>query len=272
MFAHLRVRQLTSQILFPSRRTIDPRVQTKFHSEWFDITEGSGEEEIGDSVTMRGWVIEWEREGTTMAFSDFKYPDVLREFGLTWQTAENLFAGVQAVPPTPSIREVMAATANLATTINTEKARSEWMIAPVLGDFWSRYHGQISLFSGADFDADPAAKLNGYCDFIVTRAPQQPQIISPVMVIFEAKRENINDGLGQCIAGMLGAQRFNQRNNTLSDPIFGCVTNGSQWKFLRLLGNNVAYDLREYYHGQPELLLGILTHVVGPPPATTVAA
>jgi hypothetical protein len=207
-----------------------------------------------------------------MAFSDFKYPDVLREFGLVWQTAEDLFVGIPAVSPTPAFRDTMSVTARLAATVNTEKARSEWMIAPLLGEFWSRYHAQISLFSGADFDADSAAKLNGYCDFIVARAPQQPQIIAPVMVIFEAKRENINEGLGQCIAGMVGAQRFNKRNNTPIDPVYGCVTTGSLWKFLCLSGTTLSFDLREYYHSQPEMLLGILTHIVGPPPATPAAA
>jgi hypothetical protein len=207
-----------------------------------------------------------------MAFGDFKYPDVLREFGLTWQTAEDLFSGVPSVPPSSAYRDTMGSIARLAATVNTEKARSEWMIAPLLGDFWSRYHAQISLFSGADFDADPAAKLTGYCDFIVTRAPQQPQIIAPVMVIFEAKRENINEGLGQCIAGMIGAQRFNQRNNTPIDPVYGCVTTGSLWKFLRLGGKTLSFDLREYYHSQPELLLGILTYIIGPAPTLSISA
>ena len=207
-----------------------------------------------------------------MAFGDFKYPDVLREFGLNWQTVEDLFEGVPSVTASPAFRDTMVSMARLAATINTEKARSEWMIAPLLGDFWSRYHAQISLFSGADFDADPASKLTGYCDFIIARAPQQPQIIAPVMVIFEAKRENINEGLGQCIAGMVGAQRFNQRNNTPVDPIYGCVTTGSLWKFLRLSAKTLSFDPREYYHSQPEILLGILTFIVGPAPALSVPA
>jgi hypothetical protein len=206
-----------------------------------------------------------------MAFGDFKYPELLKQFGLTWQTAEDLFAGVPPVAPAPAFRETMVIVSQLASIVNTEKARSEWMIAPLLGDFWSRYRGQLSLFSGADFQADPDAKLNGYCDFLIGRAPQQPQIIAPVMVIFEAKRENINDGLGQCIAGMLGAQRFNQRTGAPVDAVYGCVTSGTAWKFLRLAGNVVTYDLIEYELAQADRILGILTHVVGPPPAQAAA-
>ncbi len=207
-----------------------------------------------------------------MAFSDFKYRDVLREFDLTWQTAEGLFTGVPEVEPRPAFRDTIGVFWRLATTINTEKARSEWMFAPLLGEFWSRCHAQISLFSGADFDADPAAKLTGYCDFILSRAPQQPQILTPVMVIFEANRENIDEGIGQCIAGMVRAQRFNQRNQTPTDPIYGCVTTGNVWKFLRLSGKILSFDFRDFYLTQQELLLGILTQIIGPPPATPLAA
>ena len=140
------------------------------------------------------------------------------------------------------------------------------MVAPVLGEFWWRYRGQISLFSGADFQADPAAGLTGFCDFLLGRAPQQPDILAPAVVIFEAKRENIIDGLGQCIAGMVGAQRFNQRHGTPSDPVFGCITTGTVWKFLHLSGVTVTFDLVEYQLHQVDKLLGVLTHIIGPVP------
>jgi hypothetical protein len=207
-----------------------------------------------------------------MAFSDFHYPDVVQQFGLTWQTAEDLFAAVSPSHVPTHLRDALVVGNRLATTINTEKARSEWLVAPVLGEFWSRYHGQLSLFSGVDFQADAAAKLTGFCDFLIGRAPQQPQIISPVMVIFEAKKENVNDGLGQCIAGMVGAQRFNLRNNSPADPVYGCVTSGTVWKFLRLSGTTLAFDMAEYTPSQTDRILGILTHAVGPPPAAPVAA
>ncbi|MCI0704961.1 MAG: hypothetical protein L0241_28200 [Planctomycetia bacterium] len=206
-----------------------------------------------------------------MAFGDFKYPEVVTHFGLTWQTVKDMFAGVPSVTPSSTFRESTAIGAHLATIVNTEKARSEWLIAPLLVDFWARYQGQISLFSGADFQADPSAKLTGFCDFLIGRAPQQPQIIAPVMVIFEAKKENINDGLGQCIAGMVGAQRFNQRTNAPVDTVYGCITSGTAWKFLRLAGNILTYDLIEYEFYQADRILGILTHIVGPPPAQVAA-
>jgi hypothetical protein len=206
-----------------------------------------------------------------MAFGDFQYPDVVAQFGLTWQTVDDLFAGVTSVAPSPTFQQSIATGARLAVIVNTEKARSEWMIAPLLGDFWARYHGQISLFSGAEFQADPSARLTGYCDFLIGRAPQQPHIFAPVMVIFEAKKEDLDDGLGQCIAGMIGAQRFNQRMNTPADSVYGCLTTGTEWRFLRLTATTIAFDAAVYVLNQADRILGILTHVVGPPPLPAAA-
>ncbi len=203
-----------------------------------------------------------------MAFSDFKYPDVIAQFGLTFDNTDDLFATVAPVPPTPTLRDSLPMTSRLATTLGTEKARSEWMVAPVLADFWGRYHGRVSLYSGATFNADPAAGLNGVCDYLICLGPQQFVVVAPpVLVAFEAKNEDMMGGLGQCVAAMIGAQRFNARLGTPADPVYGCVTTGSVWRFVRLSGSTITLGLREYGIGEVDRLLGILVHLVGPPPA-----
>ncbi len=206
-----------------------------------------------------------------MAFRDFKYPGLLTTFGLTAEPVENLFETVPPVTPAPAFLASLAVSSRLAAILNTEKARSEGMISPVLVEFWSRYRARIGLYSGNEFDADPDAGLNGYCDFLLSRSPQEPYVTPPTVVIFEAKRENINEGLGQCIAGMVGAQRFNLRAGTPTDPIYGCVTTGSNWKFLRLSGTRLTQDLTEYTITQVDRILGILTHMIGPVPQPAVA-
>lgn len=206
-----------------------------------------------------------------MAFSDFQFPGVVSHFGLTWEPTPNLFADAAPVPPGPEFTAWFRLGSPLATTINNEKARSEWLIAPVLGEFWRRYAGQISLFSGVEFPADPPAGLTGYCDFLICRSPQRPDIVSPIVFVVEAKREDINAGLGQCIAGMVGAERFNRARGTPSDPVFGCITTGSVWKFLRLSHATLTFDLNEYTVSQVDMLLGILTAIVGPVPNRSAA-
>lgn len=201
-----------------------------------------------------------------MAFSDFKYPDLLQQFGLAFASVDDLFAGVPSVAPTPTLRQWLALSVPLGTTISTEKARSEFLVAPVLADFWGRYHGQIGVYSGTMFAADPEAGLAGYCDYLICRSPQDVIVRPPALVAFEAKNESIPGGLGQCVAGMVGAERFNRRAGEPADPIYGCVTSGTAWRFLRLSGGTVALDLREYGIGEVDRLLGILVHVAGPPP------
>ena len=206
-----------------------------------------------------------------MSFREFKYPDLLATFGLSWRTTLNLFPDVPPVAPDPAVVRVLGLVSPLASTLNTEKARSEWMTALVLGDFWARYGGQISLYSGADFQADPDAGLNGFCDYLISRSPQQMIVTPPVLVVFEAKNESISGGLGQCVAGMVGAQRYNVRLNGPADPIYGCVTTGTVWRFLRLSGTTLTLDLHEYVIGDVDQLLGIFTHMVGPPPPAVAA-
>lgn len=206
-----------------------------------------------------------------MAFTDFKYPNVLTELQLAFDNTDDLFAGVAPVAPSSLFQQQLKTTSRLAVTINTEKARSEWLVAPLLADFWERYHGRIGLYSGTSFSGDPDAGLSGYCDYVLTRAPQQFVIDPPVLVVFEGKNESIPNGLGQCIAAMVGAQRFNRRHNAPSDPTYGCVTTGTAWRFLRLNGSTLTLDLREYAIGEADRLLGVFTHIVGPLPAQVAA-
>jgi hypothetical protein len=206
-----------------------------------------------------------------MAFSDFTYPSVLRELGLTLGPSVNRFGTTAPVSPGPALTAALPFGIELGAAAHTEFSRAVWMVGPVLADVWSRYGGSVCLIGGAEFAADPPAGLNGWCDFLICRAPQQSVIFAPVLVVFEAERDSIPDGLGPCIAGMAGAQRFNARTSQPADPIYGCVTTGSLWRFLRLSGTVLTIDANEYALNQADRLVGIRTSIVGPPPAQVAA-
>ena len=203
-----------------------------------------------------------------MEFSDFSYPVVLTQFGLRYAPPDDLFAGVPPVPPSEGLALSFPTALRLAEFVSTEKARSEWMIAPLLADFWGRYGGRVGVYSGVTFAADPANSLVGYCDFLVSRGPQQTEITPPVVVIFEAKNENIAGGLGQCVAAMVGAERYNRAAGQPTDTVYGCVTTGTAWRFVRLHADTVTLDDRLRTIEHADHLLGILVYIVGPvPPA-----
>jgi hypothetical protein len=207
-----------------------------------------------------------------MAYSDFKYTDLIRHLGLT-ADGRRLFDGVPPVAPSPAAAAQQPALTRLATMAHSEASRATWMVGPLLGDFWARYDGRISLYAGVEFAADPDAGLTGYVDFILARGPQLPpfQIAAPVLLVFEAKRDSIPDGLAQCVAAVAGADRYNRRAGTPVDPVYGCVTTGSLWKFVRLSGTALTIDQDEYTIAQSAAILGILAHIVGPVPGATPA-
>jgi len=74
----------------------------------------------------------------------------------------------------------------------------------------------------------------------------------------EAKNENIKTGFGQCVAEMIAAQLFNEREENAIKTIYGVVTIGTIWRFLKLEGNVVDIDLTEYYIKNVNKILGIL--------------
>jgi hypothetical protein len=198
-----------------------------------------------------------------MAYSDFTLRSALEDFSLTLVDVPDLFADAPDVEPGPLLRALLPEFLPLALAINTEKARSELVIAPLLAGLRAQLGHRFSVFSGIDFTVDSARGLAGYCDFILSRSPEQQFLRSPVAAIVEAKNENVKAGLGQCVAAMVGARVFNEREGQPASAVFGAVTSGSLWRFLRLEGSVVSLDEQEYHIRQLPKVTGILAQIVG---------
>lgn len=194
-----------------------------------------------------------------MAYSDFKLQEVVKKFGLTINEKVDLFTDTPERESSTILDAILKTNIALALAINTEKARSEMIIAPVLIEIKNLFSEEISLFSGVDFNVEPEQGLNGVCDFIISKSPEQLFITSPIVTIVEAKNENIKVGLGQCIAEMIAAQLFNQKEGNDIDVIYGIVTTGNMWKFLKLQNQIVYIDFSEYYIKDIQKILGILS-------------
>lgn len=195
-----------------------------------------------------------------MSYREFDLPKAQSDFGLTLDTTRSLFAAVPPVVISESLAQFWQDYRPLGLALITEKARSELLVAPLLAEVWKRSNREIAVLSGVDLNVDVAAGLNGTCDFLLCRSSNLYFVSSPVLVAVEAKRDSIPDGLGQCAAAMVAAQRFNQEAGKPIDPIYGCVTTGSNWKFLRLTGRHLDIDIDEYSIAQPERILGVLLH------------
>jgi hypothetical protein len=197
-----------------------------------------------------------------MAYSDFTLAEVAKRFQLIIEEEQDLFSPVTIVPPSDFLRTALDENIPLALAIQTEKARSELIIAPILVEVRKLVDRQVSLFSGVDFTVDTARGLNGICDYIISRSKEQFFIRAPVIIIIEAKNENIKAGIAQCTAALVAAQVFNEREETGIHTVYGVVTTGNIWRFVKIENKTVSIDRVEYYIDRVGAILSILLRIV----------
>jgi hypothetical protein len=193
-----------------------------------------------------------------MPYSKFTLSKVVDDFQLTIREGDRFFQNVPTVKPSSLLEEILKETLPWAIAVSSEKARSEGIINPVLLEVKRQLKGQISIFSGEEFNVQPDLDLTGYVDFLISRSPEQLYIKAPAVVLVEAKKEDLKPGLGQCLAEMVAAQLFNQQKQQPISTIYGTVTSGTVWRFLKLEGQSVTIDLTDYPLPPVEPILSFL--------------
>ncbi|MEG3898461.1 MULTISPECIES: hypothetical protein [unclassified Microcoleus] len=196
-----------------------------------------------------------------MPYSQFTITRAKKDFQLTIVEETRFFPEVESINPSPRLSSELE---DLPWTIavGSEKARSEAIVYPVLQEVRRLMNRQISLFSGREFNVDPSCDLTGYVDFLISRSPEQLTVEAPAIVVVEAKKADLNEGIGQCIAEMVAAQRFNEAAEHPIATIYGCISSGTQWRFLKLSGTTVTIDLTDYPLLPVETILGFLVWMV----------
>jgi hypothetical protein len=193
-----------------------------------------------------------------MPYTQFSIEQIKATFGIAFSSKIGLFADIPEIEPRSFLQETLQFNLPLALEINSDKARSELIVAPILLEIKKLLPQRMSWFSGREFNVDAARGLSGYCDFLISRSPEQLVIESPVIALVEAKNDNIQSGLGQCMAETIAAQIFNQRQENDIQTIYGVVTTGSIWKFFKLEGIAIEIDTSEYFINNVGKILGIL--------------
>ncbi|OCQ96776.1 hypothetical protein BCD64_14290 [Nostoc sp. MBR 210] len=197
-----------------------------------------------------------------MFYSDFSLAKVKRDFNLKIIENARFLPEIQPIKPSLYLQEALSEGIPLATATGSEKARSELIISPILLEVRKILERKVSLFSGEDFTVAPDLGLSGVCDFLISRSPEQIFIEAPIIVIIEAKKGDLKPGLGQCAAEMIAAQKFNETNNIPIKTIYGSVSSGTTWRFLKLAEQTLSIDLTNYTVPPVEILLGMLVWMV----------
>ena len=131
-----------------------------------------------------------------MAFQQFTFPQVLTDLGLSLRDAD-LYGDLPAEAVSAEFEATICDGTDLATAIYNEKARSEFVIAPVLLELRRRHRGEFSLFSGVELNGDANRGLNGICDFALAQPRSQHVMMLPILSIIVAKTDNLRSDLGQ---------------------------------------------------------------------------
>jgi hypothetical protein len=198
-----------------------------------------------------------------MTYNDFNLKTVTKNFGWTIGDRIDLFATVPELEASSLLVEVLKENVPIALSSNTDKSRLSMITAPILIELRKLFNHQIGLFCGIDFTVDAEKGLNGNCDFLISRSSHLLILTAPVVAIVEAQNEDINAGLGPCVAEMLAARIFNEgEGNKNATIIYGAVTSGQTWRFLILKEQVIEIDLTEYYLIDVNKILGILASAI----------
>lgn len=195
-----------------------------------------------------------------MAYSDFSMLQLARQFGLQ-ERRRTLFGKATLTPiaATTRLLEDLADANRLP--INSEKAKSEHLITPILREVWRLSGRQFTYYSGYSFNVDAERGLVGICDYLFSRE-ESIEIKSPVFCLVEAKNRTVEEGIAQAFAEMYAAQVFNAQYGHPTTRVMGCVTNAFEWLFLELDGPIATIDTERYFVDEqtlPLLLSALLT-------------
>jgi len=194
-----------------------------------------------------------------MAFSDFTLESATRALGVSVREAD-LFPALAPAAVPGWLPGWLARGTRLA--LISEKARSEFIVVPILLAARELCGDRVAIFSGQRLDVDAARGLAGECDFLLALGPPVPPLRSPIAAVVEAKKNDVEAGLGQCIAQMVAARAFNEAAGRTGAPLYGCVTTGESWQFLRLAGDAAELDGRRLYLDNVAGVLGALLAIV----------
>ena len=129
--------------------------------------------------------------------------------------------------------------------LGSEKARSEFIVTPILQALNRKNRGRFTIFSGYEFNIDKKIELNGFCDFILAVADNSFIIEAPAFFVVETKKADIDDNaIAQCAAELYAARIFNEKEGKFQKAVYGCATSGYTWLFLKLENDVLSIDTR----------------------------
>ena len=192
-------------------------------------------------------------------YSSFSFKAVKKQFGLK-SVKGVLFDNLEPIEPSDWLRDSLKKTSKMA--IVSEKSRSEWIVSPIMVEIKSLNEDKMNVLSGENMDVDKEQSLRGECDFIFVKDPDTFSVESLIFCLVEAERNDLTMGIGQCAAQMVGARMLNEQDGINFPVIYGCVTTGLEWQFLKLDSQLFTIENSVRYINELPQLLGIFQRII----------
>jgi hypothetical protein len=193
-----------------------------------------------------------------MSFNSYKnIESVLNGFSLNYTEdnfIQNLFFEVD-----PFFLSRLQTTLQDGVVFNSEYAVCENIISPILKEIWMKYKDELQLWSHQPLIFDET--LSGIPDYIVAQRSPRGKIIlgQPYLILMEAKKDNFDEGWGQCLAELVAAQKLNE--NSSNQSIFGVVSNGKLWEFGKLQDEVFTKNIRFYTLEELNHLMSAINYI-----------
>lgn len=193
-----------------------------------------------------------------MAFSDFKtISEVMEKFRIVY-VEKDFFKVEIPLNPSEQFLEDFEFCRQHIDIFGSEEARCEVLIFPILKEIYKRYADNYALWIQKPIAYDEI--LSGTPDYLISTKSElgRPVVGTPLIMLVEAKKNDFEQGWGQCLAELVAAQKINDAPDF---PIYGVVSDGISWQFGCLVSNVFTQNRTSFSVDNLPILFGAIDSV-----------
>ena len=192
-----------------------------------------------------------------MAFSDFKRISEVQEKFRIKYTANDFFEVEKARPSAQFLEEFKFTMENF-NVFSSEASRCEAIIFPILREAYKAYVDAYALWIREPIIYDET--LSGTPDYLVATKSELGRTVigTPLVMLVEAKKNDFEEGWGQCLAELVAAQKINDDPDV---PVYGIVSDGERWQFGKLVGDAFTQNRTRFSIDNLPTLFGAINTV-----------
>jgi hypothetical protein len=193
-----------------------------------------------------------------MSFSDFKtIGEVQKKYSIKYKE-ENFITSSEIALSESFVADLLFYRENMD-VFSSEASRCEIIISPILREIYKQCYTKLSFWVQKSIAYDDT--LCGTPDYIFSEKSVLGKTVleKPIVIVVEAKKNDFEQGWGQCLAELIASQKI---NGDLEQPVYGIVTDGNLWQFGKLEKDCFYKNTEGFMIDKLNSLCGALTYLV----------